>query len=235
MRRRGLPPRLDEKRPLRALPKRVSGRRDVEFSPEGASGTESRREPRPRRLFGAGGRIVAGISSEVGPPAPFSRRRVRCRSDCVRELPPGAKMTPEQGLAKQSRTRGPYRRRRGDALAPTRGQARHPVHKNRGCRSKFWVPLSITPRVPFPYLRLRKELESSYSAIRPKRTGNRDFCAGARLPRARYPLVGIVLAEFPAKRAHASGTPRAHPAKHVRPLKSPFGTRNKPQLKGAIA
>ena len=214
MRRRGLPPRLDEKRPLRALPKRVSGRRDVEFSPEGASGTESRREPRPRRLFGAGGRIVAGISSEVGPPAPFSR---------------------QGSLSQRFRTRGPYRRRRGDALAPTRGQARHPVHKNRGCRSKFWVPLSITPRVPFPYLRLRKELESSYSAIRPKRTGNRDFCAGARLPRARYPLVGIVLAEFPAKRAHASGTPRAHPAKHVRPLKSPFGTRNKPQLKGAIA
>ena len=148
-------------------------------APEGATRTKSRREHRSRRLFGAGGWVMAGISSEVGPPAPFSRRRVRCRSDCVREPPPGAKMTPEQGLAKQSRTRVPSRRRRGDGLAPTRVHARHPVHKNRGCRSKFWVPLSITSQVPFPYLRLRKKLEPSYSAIRPKRTGKRDFCAGA--------------------------------------------------------
>ena len=40
---------------------------------------------------------------------------------------------------------------------------------------KFGVPLSITPEVPFPYLRLCKKLEASYSAIRPKRAGNRKF------------------------------------------------------------
>ena len=49
--------------------------------------------------------------------------------------------------------------------------------KIRGCRSFFGISLSITPQVPFPYLRLRKELEASYSAIRPKWAGNRDFCA----------------------------------------------------------
>ena len=61
----------------------------------------------------------------------------------------------------------------GERLRSGRG-----LHKNRGCRSKFGVPPSITPRVPFSYLRLRKELVSSYPAIRPKRTGNRNFCAG---------------------------------------------------------
>ena len=49
--------------------------------------------------------------------------------------------------------------------------------KIRGCRSFFGISLSITPQVPFPYLRLRKKLEASYSAIRPKWAGNRDFCA----------------------------------------------------------
>ena len=50
--------------------------------------------------------------------------------------------------------------------------------KIRGCRSFFGISLSITPQVPFPYLRLRKKLEFSYSAIRRKWAGNRNFWAG---------------------------------------------------------
>ena len=70
-----------------------------------------------------------------------------------------------------------------------RERLRHPVHKICGCRSFFRVPLSITPLVPFPYLRLRKKLVSSYSAFRPKWTGNRNFWTehapqeGPRTPR----------------------------------------------------
>ena len=66
---------------------------------------------------------------------------------------------------------------------------RHAVHEKRGCRSKFGASLSITPRVPFPYLRLRKKLGPSYSAIRPKRTGNRKFCAGGSRREGGRPLL----------------------------------------------
>jgi len=64
------------------------------------------------------------------------------------------------------------------------GVTGNPVPKICGCRSKFWVPLSITSQVPFVYLRLRKKLESSYSAIRLKTTGNRNYWADS-LPKAR--------------------------------------------------
>ena len=64
------------------------------------------------------------------------------------------------------------------------GVTGNPVPKICGCRSKYWVPLSITSQVPFPYLRLRKKLESSYSSIRLKTTGNRNYWAGS-LPKAR--------------------------------------------------
>ena len=62
-------------------------------------------------------------------------------------------------------------------LERMRASPRDPVPKICGCRSKIGVPSSITPQVPFPYLRLSKRLEASYSAIRPKRTGNRKFWA----------------------------------------------------------
>ena len=67
---------------------------------------------------------------------------------------------------------------------------RHAVHENRGCRSKFGASLSITPRVPFPYLRLRKKLGPSYSAIRPKWTGNGPATLASHVARPvlyRYP------------------------------------------------
>ena len=62
-------------------------------------------------------------------------------------------------------------------LVRMRAFPRDPVPNICGCRSKFGVPLSITPDVPFIYLRLRKKLGASYSAIRPKRAGNRKFWA----------------------------------------------------------
>ena len=39
------------------------------------------------------------------------------------------------------------------------------------------IAVSITSLVPFPYLRLRKKLGFSYSAILEKVAGNRNFCA----------------------------------------------------------
>jgi hypothetical protein len=55
-----------------------------------------------------------------------------------------------------------------------------PLHKNCGCRPILGVLLSITRQVPFSYLRLRKKLEASYSAILRKWAGNRNFCARDR-------------------------------------------------------
>lgn len=75
---------------------------------------------------------------------------------------------------------------RQDVICPPR-VARLP--KICGYRPFFGISLSITSWVPFVYLRLRKKLETSYSVIRPKWAGNRNFCAQAPASPNRIPLV----------------------------------------------
>ena len=120
-------------------------------TPVGASRTRSRREPRLRRHFGAGGHISYGIPSEVPAPASFPRRRAhskdgipsevpaparirRRRAHLVRNsvgnLPSGAVFSPEGALSQLRRTRTSFRRlslAEGLALAETCNEVSPPA------------------------------------------------------------------------------------------------------------
>ncbi len=80
-------------------------------APVGASRTRSRREPRLRRHFGAGGRISYGIPSGTFLPAPFSRRRARLRNRGVQDLASGENSTPEGASRTEFRREPSFRRR----------------------------------------------------------------------------------------------------------------------------
>lgn len=92
-----------------------------------------------------------------------------------------------------------------------------------GCRSKFGVPLSITPEVPFPYLRLRKKLGASYSAIRPNRTGNRNYWAGGHSTGQSYDM-GVPKPHLPGLSSGESSPswqltdPHAMPSRKIAPF-----------------
>ena len=67
----------------------------VIWAPEGAFRTESRREPRSRRQFLAGGRVSYVIPSEPLVPASFPRRRALLVRNPVENPGPGVIFSPE--------------------------------------------------------------------------------------------------------------------------------------------
>ena len=145
-------------------------------APVGASRTRSRREPRLRLHFGAGGHISYGIPSEVPAPASFPRRRAhskdgipsevpaparirRRRAHLVRNsvgnLPSGAVFSPEGALSQLRRTRTSFRRlslAEGLALAETCNEVsplRHPgTRPSEPLRAPPRKRLGVSRKVP---------------------------------------------------------------------------------------
>ena len=131
--------------------------------------------------------FVSGPPCPAGPSALLAPRGLL--APCPRHLPLPRSLSVSVKSASGQQGK---RRVRFTDTDKERGEGRpgrHAVHEKRGCRSKFGASLSITPRVPFPYLRLRKKSGPSYSAIRPKWTGNRKFCAGGSRREGSRPLL----------------------------------------------
>ena len=83
----------------------------VILAPEGASRTESRREPQLRRRFLAGGRIAAAMTYGTFAPASFWRRKAHLVRNPVRSPIFGVILAPEGASRTESRREPQLRRR----------------------------------------------------------------------------------------------------------------------------